>query len=45
MIVTASGGGDRTEMPLKIHTCGRIGMQASPPRASLTGWLRRGLAR
>lgn len=28
------------ELPLRIHTCGRIGMQANPPRA-LRGWLRR----
>lgn len=31
-------GGDA--QPLRVHTCGRIGMRANPPRA-LRGWLRR----
>lgn len=26
---------------LRIHSCGRIGMQANPPRSRLGGWLRR----
>jgi len=37
-------GHDGDEMPLNVHSCGRIGMQASPPRARLSGWLRRGPA-
>jgi hypothetical protein len=37
-------GRDGEEVPFRIHTCGRIGMQASPPRARLSGWLRRGPA-
>ena len=32
---------DPDELPLRIHTCGRIGMQANPPRARLGGWLRK----
>lgn len=45
MIVAESERGDRIDVPRMVHTCGRIGMQASPPRSSLTGWLCRGLAR
>jgi hypothetical protein len=38
----SADGHDGDDVPLRIHTCGRVGMQASPPRARLTGWLRRG---
>jgi len=36
-----SDGRRSDETPLRVHSCGRIGMQASPPRAGLAGWLRR----
>lgn len=32
---------DGGESPIHVHTCGRIGMQANPPRARLSGLLRR----
>lgn len=33
---------DGGEPPIRVHTCGRIGMQANPPRTRLSGWLRKG---
>ena len=32
---------DDDAVPLRIHTCTRVGMQANPPRAGLGGRLRR----
>ena len=33
---------DDSDIPLRIYNCNRLGMQASPPRARLGNWLRRG---
>jgi len=33
---------DDSDIPLRIYNCSRLGMQASPPRARLGNWLRRG---
>lgn len=31
----------RAEVPLRVHSCGRIGMQATAPRVVLGRWVRR----
>ena len=39
--VPQPGRPDDTDLPVRIHSCSRIGMQANPPRSGLGAWLQR----